>query len=55
MPTNLAGVGFPTYSGRAIDAGTASLGEMRPGIRVPVLASLGILPILSRDCEYAEK
>ena len=43
-PVNFEGVAFPTYSGLGMEAGTSSFGLMRPGIRFPVFASLGIVP-----------
>jgi hypothetical protein len=43
-PVNFEGTAFPTYSGLGMEAGTSSFGLMRPGIRFPVFASLGIVP-----------
>ena len=45
LPVHSAGEGLPTYSGRAIDAGTERGFEITPGVRNPVWLSLGIAPV----------
>jgi hypothetical protein len=35
VPENLAGAGFPTYSGATICLGTANLGETEPIVNKP--------------------